>query len=92
MNLKHVTRNCASLIRSLLQYNVEQRLGCGKRGALDLIEHPWFDQINFWTLYQQKYIAPFVPIRKSIINDEYQNGTILKFTAKNQYTNEFIEF
>jgi hypothetical protein len=67
-------------------------LGCGKRGALDLIEHPWFDQINFWTLYQQKYIAPFVPIRKSIINDEYQNGTILKFTAKNQYTNEFIEF
>jgi len=43
-------------------------------------------------LYQQKYIAPFLPIHKYIIEDEYQNQTILKFTAKNQYENEFIGF
>ncbi|CAF2701050.1 unnamed protein product [Rotaria sp. Silwood2] len=92
MNLKHVTRNCASIIHGLLQYNIEQRLGCGVRGALDIIEHSWFDQINFWTLYQQKYIAPFIPIRKYIITDQHQNETILKFTAKNQYENEFNEF
>ncbi len=92
LKLKHVTKNCALLIRDLLQYNVEQRLGCGIRGALDIIEHPWFDQINFWSLYQQKYIAPFLPIHKCIINDEDQNETILKFTAKNQYENEFYGF
>jgi len=92
LKLKHVTKNCALLIRDLLQYNVEQRLGCGIRGALDIIEHPWFDQINFWSLYQQKYLAPFLPIRKCIINDEDQNETILKFTAKNQYENEFYGF
>jgi len=67
-------------------------LGCGIRGALDIIEHPWFNKINFWMLYQQKYIAPFIPIRKYIIDNEYQNKTILKFTAKNQYENEFIGF
>ncbi|CAF4561167.1 unnamed protein product [Rotaria sp. Silwood1] len=92
MNLKHVTKNCALIIRGLLQYNIEQRLGCGIRGALDIIEHAWFDQINFWTLYQQKYIAPFIPIRKYIITDQYENETILRYTAKNQYENEFNEF
>ena len=92
MNLKHVTRNCALLIHDLLQHNVEQRLGCGTRGALDIIEHPWFDQINFWTLYQQKYIAPFLPIRQCIMTDSYQKETILQFTAKNLYENEFNEF
>ncbi|CAF3748898.1 unnamed protein product [Rotaria sordida] len=92
MNLKHVTRNCVSIIRNLLQYNIEKRLGCGIRGTLDIIEHPWFNQINFWILYQQKYIAPFIPIRKYIIKDQYENETILKFTAKNQYENEFNEF
>jgi hypothetical protein len=92
MNLKHMTVNCALLIRHLLQYNIQQRLGCGIRGALDIIEHPWFDHIDFWSLYQQKYIAPFLPIRQSILTDKYQNETILKFTAKNPYENEFIEF
>jgi hypothetical protein len=92
MNLKHVTNNCSLLIHGLLQYNVEQRLGCSNRGALDVIEHPWFDQINFWSLYQQKYIAPFIPIRKFFLTDKYRNETILKFTAKNQYENDFSEF
>ncbi len=87
-----MTKNCALLIRDLLQYNVEQRLGCGIRGALDIIEHPWFDQINFWSLYQQKYLAPFLPIRKYIIPNEDQTEPLLKFTAKNQYENEFLGF
>ncbi len=87
-----MTKNCALLIRDLLQYNVEQRLGCGIRGALDIIEHPWFDQINFWSLYQQKYLAPFLPIRKYIIPNEDQTEPLLKFTAKTQYENEFLGF
>ncbi|CAM2711558.1 unnamed protein product [Rotaria socialis] len=92
INLKHSSINCLSIIRGLLQYNVEQRLGCGKRGTLDIIEHAWFDEVNFWTLYQQKYIAPFIPIRKYIFTDRYEDDTILRFTAKNLYESEFKEF
>jgi hypothetical protein len=92
MNLKHVSKNCALLISDLLQYNIEQRLGCGNRGALDLIEHPWFDQMNFWNLYQQTYLAPFIPIRKYFLPDKYFNEPILKFTATNQYEYDFNEF
>ncbi|CAF1303143.1 unnamed protein product [Rotaria magnacalcarata] len=92
INLKHSSINCLSIIRGLLQYNVERRLGCGQRGTLDIIEHVWFDEINFWTLYQQKYIAPFIPIRKYIITDRYEDETILRFTAKNLHENEFKEF
>ncbi|UJR21956.1 hypothetical protein I4U23_025024 [Adineta vaga] len=92
MNLKHVTQHCALLIRSLLEHNVQQRLGCGQRGILDLLEHPWFDQINFWTLYQQNYLAPYLPVRKSFLHETYSDETILKFSAKNQYEKEFSEF
>ena len=94
LNLEHVTKNCALLIQNLLQINIEQRLGCGHRGFYDIFEHPWFDQINFWNLYEQKYLAPFIPIRKYLIKgDDDESKTILKFTAaKNQYEKEFIGF
>ena len=92
MNLQHLSKNCAILINDLLQHNVEQRLGCSTRGALDLFEHPWFAQMNFWSLYQQKYLAPFIPIRKSILSNQHRNDTILTFTANNQYENDFIDF
>ena len=92
MNLQYVSKHCASLIRHLLEYNIEKRLGCGIRGTLDIIEHSWFDSINFWTLYQQKYIAPFLPIRPCIIMDENQNETVLHYSAKYQYEDEFNEF
>lgn len=94
VNLQQVSRNCAVLIRDLLQYNVEQRLGCGVRGALDIIEHSWFDQMNFWSLYQQRYLAPFLPIRQSFFlpDEEHLNETILKFTANNQYEKEYHAF
>jgi hypothetical protein len=87
-----VSRNCALLIHDLLQYNIEQRLGCGNRGALDLIEHPWFDQINFWNLYQQIYLAPFIPIRKNFLPGKYFTEPIFKFTASNQYEHKFDDF
>lgn len=75
----------------MLQENVEQRLGCGQRGILDIFEHPWFEQIDFWKLYQQTYVAPFLPIRKSLFATEDQQ-TILKLTARNQYEREFMDF
>ncbi|CAF1121060.1 unnamed protein product [Adineta ricciae] len=67
LHLTDMTEHCASLIRGLLQHNIEQRLGCGQRAMLDLLEHPWLTEINFWSLYRQKYIAPFLPARKHFL-------------------------
>lgn len=88
INLVNVSQHCALLIRDLLRYNIDERLGCGIRGALDLLEHPWFNQIHFSQLYQQIYHAPYLPIRQSFHVDE----TRLTFTASKQYEREFHDF
>ncbi|CAF1309759.1 unnamed protein product [Adineta steineri] len=92
MHLKDITHNCSVLIHDLLQHNINQRLGCRQRGILDIFEHPWFNQINFWNLYQQKYLPPFIPLCKYFPTNKYQSETILKFTANKQYEYDFIEF
>lgn len=91
--MENVSANCAILIRDLLRYNVEERLGCGIRGALDILEHPWFNSLNFLMLYQQKYAAPFLPIGATfLVNEEHPNETLLKFTASKQHDREFQNF
>lgn len=81
------------LIRDLLRFNIEERLGCGVRGALDLLEHRWFHSLNFLMLYQQKYAAPFLPIGECFLaNEEHANETLLKFTASKQHDREFDDF
>ncbi|CAF0739937.1 unnamed protein product [Didymodactylos carnosus] len=52
-NFKNVSNNCADLIKNLLKFNVNQRLGCGEKGALDVMEHVWFEHLDFWKLYNQ---------------------------------------
>ena len=37
------------------------RLGCLKRGTLDIIEHPWFNNYPSNSLYRQELAAPYVP-------------------------------
>ena len=86
--MANVSRDCALLIRDLLQYNIDERLGCGVRGALDLLEHSWFNQLNFWKLYQQIYHAPYLPICQSFVINE----TLLTFTASKGDGREFHEF
>ena len=87
-----MTEHCASLIRGLLQHNIEQRLGCGQRAMLDLLEHAWFTEINFWSLYRQHYLAPFLPVRKHFLQVKTSDEVHLKFSAKNQYENELMTF
>ena len=92
LNRSDLTENCARLIRDLLRLNVEQRLGCGRRGALDVLEHPWFATMDFWRLYQQEYIAPYLPIRRSLLSVPEVTDALLRFTAKNHFEEEFRDF
>jgi len=49
------------LIQALLVRNQSQRLGILARGHLDIMEHPWFQSINFATLTSKDMEAPWVP-------------------------------
>ena len=47
------------IIRKLLDPNPETRLGCGKNGAKDIKDHPFFaKEINFNLLIRMKEEAP----------------------------------
>ena len=92
LNLADLSDDCSLLIRQLLQPNVEQRLGCGSRAALDVIEHRWFSSIDFLRLYEQNYLAPYLPIRDTLISFDGANEHRLKIRGKNLYEKEFLHF
>lgn len=92
LNLVDLTDECSHLIRHLLESNIDKRLGCGSRAALDLIEHRWFLSIDFYHLYQQNYFAPFLPIRNTLISSNDNDEHHLKITGRNLYEKEFVHF
>lgn len=49
------------LIKKLLVRNQSQRLGNLSRGYLDIMEHAWFQSVNFATLAKKEMKAPWVP-------------------------------
>ncbi|EFJ25645.1 hypothetical protein SELMODRAFT_99275, partial [Selaginella moellendorffii] len=55
----YVSSDCADIVRKLLDPNPETRLGCRKRGAADIKEHPFFAKsVNFQLLIRQKEEPP----------------------------------
>lgn len=54
-----MSQACVDIIRKLLDPNPETRLGCGKNGAKDIKDHPFFaKEINFNLLIRMKEEAP----------------------------------
>ena len=49
------------LIKKLLVRNQATRLGNLSRGHLDIMEHAWFQSINFATLTHKEMKAPWIP-------------------------------
>lgn len=92
LNLVDLSDECSHLIRHLLESNVEKRLGCGSRAALDVIEHRWFSSIDFLDLYQQNYLAPYLPIRDTLISSNNDDEHRLKIKGENLYEKEFVDF
>jgi serum/glucocorticoid-regulated kinase 2 len=55
----YMSQACVDIIRKLLDPNPETRLGCGKNGAKDIKDHPFFaKEINFNLLIRMKEEAP----------------------------------
>ena len=52
--------DAVDLIRKLLERNPEERLGY-RRGAQEVMEHPFFDSIEWDALYKKEVVPPFKP-------------------------------
>jgi p90 ribosomal S6 kinase len=50
-----------SLLRSLFKRNPANRLGSGPRGGKDIMDHKFFNSIDFDKLYRREVKPPFVP-------------------------------
>jgi len=49
------------LVRGLLQKRLSDRLGCRRAGVAEILEHAWFDPIDWDRLLKKKIEAPWVP-------------------------------
>ncbi|KAK9461554.1 Phototropin-1 [Lipomyces oligophaga] len=54
-------RNSVMILQALLTREPTQRLGYGIRDAKDVMEHPYFENINWDDIYHKRVPPPFVP-------------------------------
>lgn len=50
-----------SLLRCLFKRNPANRLGSGPQGGKDIMDHKFFNSIDFEKLYEKKVTPPFIP-------------------------------
>jgi len=55
-----------NLLESLLQRDVDKRLGCVGGGSDELKNHPFFAGVDWVQVYQQRYPPPLVPPRGEV--------------------------
>uniref|UniRef100_A0A8D2LS46 G protein-coupled receptor kinase n=1 Tax=Varanus komodoensis TaxID=61221 RepID=A0A8D2LS46_VARKO len=55
-----------SLLEGLLQRDVNRRLGCMGRGALEVKESPFFQGLDWQLVFLQKYPPPLIPPRGEV--------------------------
>jgi len=53
--------NAVDIISKLLLLDPKKRLGSGKNGSEDIKSHPFFDGIDWESLYRKEVEAPFIP-------------------------------
>jgi hypothetical protein len=59
----HVTTRSRDIITRLVDKRPLQRLGAGPRGTEDVMSHPFFELIDWTSIYEKRYDPPFVPGR-----------------------------
>merc|ERR1712137_728393 len=66
----HFSPILQDLFKRLLEKKVTRRLGCGRNGAMEVKQHPWFLPIDWDKLAKHHLPAPWVPtININAIND-----------------------
>lgn len=57
----NVSEACQTFIRGLLTINPSKRLGCGKQGWDEVIQHPWFATVDWDAIRARSVRAPIQP-------------------------------
>ena len=61
-------RRIRDIITRLLMQQIARRLGCGKRGAVEVKEHPFFRGVKWPDLVAKRVSAPWKPRLKGIMD------------------------
>ena len=61
----YLSPQAVDFLRNLLQPKPAKRLGCGRNGATDLKNHPWFAGFDWSGLENCRLKAPFQPVIKN---------------------------
>ncbi|KAK9457255.1 hypothetical protein V1511DRAFT_508698 [Dipodascopsis uninucleata] len=57
----HMARNSVSILQQLLIRDPKRRLGGGPDDALEVMAHPYFENINWDDIYEKRLTPPYVP-------------------------------
>lgn len=57
----HMPRDSVDLLQKLLTKEPESRLGSGPNGALAVMDHPFFQNIDWDDIYYKRVTPPFLP-------------------------------
>ena len=74
-----------ALIMKLLTRQPHKRLGCLRRGALDIKKDAWFDPLSWADLYDKKIAAPWTPP----IKDPLDAGNFDKYDEAEYVVEEY---
>lgn len=58
------SENAKSVLRGLMHKDPSKRLGSGPCGVQEIMDHPFFSEINWEKLYKRDAVVPFKPIVK----------------------------
>lgn len=59
------------MITKLLNKDGNQRLGSGPLDGLEIMEHPFYKEINWEKLLKREIVPPFIPDAKKVLNLQY---------------------
>lgn len=57
----HFDSNVKDLLRRCITPDLTKRLGNLKDGTKDIMDHPWFSEVNWERLYRKDIDAPYIP-------------------------------
>ena len=58
---KHINKNAKRIIKHFLNVDMNKRLGCNKRGILEILEEPFFKDFDWERLLHRTLVPPFIP-------------------------------
>lgn len=95
---KQFSESCSSFIKALIIKNPDKRLGSGPRGVEEIMEHKWFETIDFGLLEAGYVSPPWVPKMSDMRRDDRKpaaNHMVKKYKKvkiTDKFNDQFCDF